>query len=123
MWLAGGARKVQRLGLAVLPLLFTPLGCHSRYVNATVANHTGSTISPLEIDYPSASFGTESLADGATFKYRLKLLGSGGTKAIWTDARHQEHSATGPTLHEGQEGTLHVELTPAGATWAPSLTP
>jgi hypothetical protein len=105
------------LGSGALP------GCHSAFINATVQNHTGSAISPLEVDYPSASFGTEALASGATFKYRFKILGSGPTKVSWTDARHQEHTAAGPNLKEGEEGTLLIVLAPTGVTWTPAVRP
>ena len=40
-------------------------GCRSPYVTTTVSNHTTQPIAPLEVDYPSASFGTQNLAPGA----------------------------------------------------------
>lgn len=98
-------------------------GCRSPYINATVENQTGGAISPLEVDYPSASFGTATLAQGAVFKYRFKILGSGSTKVVWTDAAHHDHTAPGPNLTEGQEGSLRIVLQPVGASWTPSLHP
>lgn len=90
-------------------------------MNATVENRTGGAISPVEVDYPSASFGTELLASGASYKYRFKVLGSGGTKVSWTDSAHHEHTVAGPALKEGDEGILQVELTPDGARWTSAL--
>ncbi len=115
------AVKLHARAFSGMLLLFA--GCHSAFVNATVENHTGGAISPLEVDYPSASFGTNSLPAGATYKYRFKILGSGPTKLVWTDARHQEHTAPGPDLREGQEGSLLIELIPDGVRWSPSLKP
>lgn len=108
-------RSVPILALAATTLLLG--GCHSRYVEATVTNHTGRTIQLLEVDYPSASFGTQNLAPDAVFRYRFKVLGSGPTKLIYTDAAHQEHSANGPALHEGDEGRLTIDVTPSNPQW------
>ena len=109
-----------RIGLLPLALL---AGCHSPFINATIENGTGGVVSPVEVDYPSASFGTESLATGAAYRYRFKVLGSGGTKVSWTDARHQEHTTAGPPLQEGQEGSLHIVLGSTSATWTSTLKP
>ena len=92
-------------------------GCHSAYIEATVKNSTGEAVSLVEVDYPSASFGRESLPADAQYQYRFKILGSGPTKVLWTDSAHHEHSVSGPQLHEGQEGKLTITLTSASATW------
>jgi hypothetical protein len=98
-------------------------GCHSHYVAAEVVNASGAPVSLVEVDYPSASFGTGSLAAGARYPYRFKILGSGGTKVLWTDARHQDHSVAGPQLHEGQEGSLRVTIEATTAVWETQLRP
>jgi hypothetical protein len=108
------------VGLAAFVLL---AGCKSPYVNATVRNRTGAAVTLIEVDYPSASFGRESLAAGAAFPYRFKVLGSGAMKVSWTDAAHKDHSGAGPSLHEGQRGQMTITLTPTGAEWGADLTP
>ncbi len=90
-------------------------GCHSRYIAAVVSNRSGGPISPVEVDYPSASFGDESLAPGATYSYRFKVLGSGPTTVQWTDAAHHDHKASGPELREGDEGSLTITIGPTDA--------
>lgn len=107
------------VGLAGVLLL---AGCKSAYVGATVRNETGGPVSLLEVDYPSASFGKETLETNGSYSYRFKVLGSGATKVEWTDAARKQHSSTGPTLHEGQHGSLSIVLTAQGALWAPDLT-
>jgi hypothetical protein len=92
-------------------------------VSATVKNDTGAAVTLVEVDYPSASFGRESLPAGATYPYRFKILGSGATKVSWTDAMRKQHAANGPDLHEGQQGQLAITLTPTGAQWSEQLTP
>lgn len=96
-------------------------GCHSAFVQATVVNQSGRPVHLFEVDYPSASFGGGDLAAGAFFHTRFKILGTGATKVIWTDAAEHERTVAGPELHEGQEGTLVVTITPASASWDAQL--
>ena len=98
-------------------------GCHSAYIEATVHNSTGGPVSVVEVDYPSASFGTESLPDGSDFHYRFKVLGSGSTKVLWTDAKHQDHTIPGPPLQEGAEGRLLITLSSSNAAWDVNIHP
>ena len=65
------------LTVILLPVLGLAAGCHSYHVETTVENRTGAAIQLLEIDYPSASFGANSVAAGAIFHYRIQLRGSG----------------------------------------------
>ena len=92
-------------------------GCHSPFVETTVQNRSGAAISLLEVDYPSASFGTQNLADAADFHYRFKVLGSGPLKLTYTDNTRHEHVSSGPTLKEGAEGLLTVTLSPGVVRW------
>jgi hypothetical protein len=117
------------LALAALAAALTLTGCHSAYIQADLVNASGQPLSLLELDYPSASFGTESLPAGAEYRYRFKVLGSGPTKLLWTDAHHKDHTAAGPSLNEGQQGSLQVTITAATATtgstavWTTNLQP
>jgi hypothetical protein len=86
------------------------IGCHSRLVEATIDNQTSSAMHLLEVDYPSASFGTQSLAAGAQYHYRFKIQGSGEVKISFTDALGKLHTSTGPALEDGQEGTLRITI-------------
>jgi hypothetical protein len=111
-----------RAGLAVGFVVFAS-GCHSAYVDATLTNATSEPVSLVEVDYPSASFGTQSLAPGAVFHYRFKVQGSGNLKLLWTDARRQDHTVNGPSLSEGSEGGLRIEIQPGGTVgWVESFT-
>jgi hypothetical protein len=106
------------LGLAVAVFVG---GCKSPYVNAAVKNDTGAAVTLVEVDYPSASFGRDALAADATYAYRFKIIGSGATKVSWTDAERKQHTANGPDLHEGQQGSLRITLTATGAQWSQQL--
>ncbi len=118
MWFA------RRFAVALLPLVLLGLvGCHSRWVQARVVNRTGSTLSLLEVDYPSASFGTQGLADGAEFRYRFKVLGTGAMKLTYVDDGRREHTAVGPVVREGAEGGLDVVIGAGGVAWTPDFRP
>jgi hypothetical protein len=108
--------------LAAFGLLLPLAGCHSPYVDAIVSNKTGSTITLIEVDYPSASFGTQNLAAGADFHYRFKVLGNGYLKLTYTDSARKDHTSPGPGLDEGAEGPLKILINPDGIVWQPSPT-
>jgi hypothetical protein len=107
--------------LALLTCLIAFTGCHSPYVTAIVINRTTQPIQ-LEVDYPSASFGTQALAPGAVFHYRFKVLGSGNLKLLYTDSAHQDHKADGPFLKEGAEGPLTIIIMDNRVLWQPGPT-
>jgi hypothetical protein len=94
--------------LAALATALTLTGCHSATIAATISNHTSAPLSLIELDYPSASFGTQTLAPGQDFHYRFKIIGGGATTILWTDAAHQDHKSSGPTLRDGDDGKLTI---------------
>ncbi|MEO8736196.1 MAG: hypothetical protein ABI380_06615 [Edaphobacter sp.] len=95
-------------------------GCHSAHVQATVSNHTNGTILLLEVDYPSASFGTQHLAPGSDFHYQFKVLGTGKVSLTYTDQAHHEHKAEGPYLNEKADGPIQITIAPDGVHWQTS---
>jgi hypothetical protein len=99
-------------------------GCHSYHVETTVENRTGGPIQLLEVDYPNASFGDNTLAADADYHYRIQLQGSGPLKVQYTAADGKQIQATGPQVAELQEGQLRIILLPGGkAEFYPHLTP
>lgn len=107
------------LALALVTIALT--GCRSPYVVTTVINHSSQSIALLEVDYPSASFGTENLAPGADFHYRFKVIGSGNMKLLYTDSAHQDHKSDGPFVKEGAEGSLTIVISDSGVAWQPPI--
>ena len=108
----------------LLPVLVWAAGCHSYHIETTVENRTGETIQLLEVDYPSASFGSDRLAAGAELHYRIQLRGSGPLKVEYTASGGRQMQMTGPVLAEPQEGRLRIVLLAGGkAEFLPQLTP
>jgi hypothetical protein len=116
------------LASVIVPALMLAAGCHSYHIETTVENRTGGAIQLLEVDYPSASFGADSLAADGDFHYRIQLRGSGPIKVLYTvtsaSGAQQSVQIEGPTLTERQEGRLQIVLLPGGkAEFHPELTP
>jgi hypothetical protein len=103
--------------IALLSCLVATIGCRSPYVEATVTNHTNQSIDLIEVDYPSASFGTQSMVPGSSFHYRFKVLGSGDVKLTYTTSTFRDKTSKGPTLKEGDEGQLQIAIAPDGVHW------
>src|SRR5260370_16286368 len=96
----------------LLPIMGLIAGCHSYHIEATIKNHTGGTISLLEVDYPSASFGSDKLAADADFHYRFQTRGSGPLTVQYTAANGHQAQMSGPTLYQPQQGRLDILLLP-----------
>src|ERR1035437_1984835 len=108
----------------LLPALLYASGCHSYHIETTVENRTGAEIRLLEVDYPSASCGSDSLAAGATMHYRFQVRGEGPLKVQFTGRDAHQQQIDGPAVAEGQEGRLQIVLLPAGkAEFHPELSP
>lgn len=124
---AGSERRKITLSLASLAVVLAVFlsGCRSYHIDATVENRTGSAIELLEVDYPSASFGADRLADGAVYHYRFQVRLSGPVKVQYSEsASHAVRQATGPELFEHQQGKLEIVLQPGGKmSFKPELTP
>ena len=123
-------RRGMRRGI-LTAMLLTALagaaGCHSYHIETTVENRTGGAIQLLEVDYPSASFGANTLAAGEVFHYRIQLRGTGPLKVQYSTSDRGQTRLTqvdGPTVAERQEGRLQIVLLPGGkAEFHPDLTP
>ena len=111
---------------AVFVILFSLIalaGCRSAFVSTTITNNSPAQIKLIEVDYPSASFGVGALAPGAQFHYRFKIQGGGPITMQFTDASGKSHTATGPDLQQGEQGTLQIAIDASGnISWIPNLT-
>ena len=103
----------QFLAIAVLASIL-PIACRSSHVDLAVENRTGAPVRLLEIDYPSASFGKDALAPGATMHYRIQVQGNGPLKVQYAASSGNTVQITGPQIAENQEGSLSIVLLPGG---------
>lgn len=101
----------QLLSLPVLcaGLVIFLTSCHSAVVDATIVNQ-GPALRVVEFDYPSASFGTNVLPSGGRYHYRFKIQGSGPITLHFEDSKGQSHTAEGPVIQQGQEGSITATI-------------
>ena len=116
------------LAIAVLTLSLGFAGCkHSwngQWVNARVENQSGETVRQVEVDYPSASFGADSIASGSVLQYKFQISGTGPIKIEFALGNGRSIQAGGPQLSDGQNGTITIRLLPQGKTeFAANLRP
>jgi hypothetical protein len=90
------------------------IGCRSHQIMVTVENRTGEQIQLVEVDYPSASFGEDTMTAGQVIHYSIQVRDSGPVKVQYMTPDHYQPQMTGPTLHEKQEGALGIVLLPGG---------
>lgn len=102
-------RRFACISLTVTVFAFA--GCKSQFIEATLENRSGQSLSLIQVEYPNAAFGTQTLAPAGSFHYRFKLLGNGPIKVTWLDQNHTEHHQQGPTLLEGEKGRLAIVFT------------
>ncbi|HEV2274460.1 MAG TPA: hypothetical protein VGR96_09855 [Acidobacteriaceae bacterium] len=113
-----GSRRVPAALLSLLALGFGLSACRSRLIDTTIVNQ-GPTLHLLEFDYPSASFGAEMLSSGGRYHYRFQIQGSGPVTLHFEDSAGKSHTSEGPSLRQGQEGTLTVTIDAANQVhWA-----
>lgn len=100
------------------------VGCHSYHIEAAVENRTGGAVTLLEVDYPSASFGSDALAADGVLRHRLQTRDSGPISVEYTAANGHQVTVKGPVLYEKQEGSIEIVLLPEGkAEFHPALNP
>lgn len=122
MTTGSGVRRGILAGSVALVIIWAS-GCHSHQIDVTIENRTGSAIRLLEVDYPSASFGADSLTAGGAYHYKIQLRGDGPLKVQYTGGDGRQAQIDGPALAEPQEGRMEIVLLPGGkAEFHPELT-
>jgi len=98
--------------------------CHSYHIEATVTNHTGGSVTLLEVDYPSASFGSDTVPPDGTVHHRIQTRGSGPISVQYTGPHGRAVQVRGPQIYEQQEGSIEIVLLPNGKVeFHPALSP
>jgi hypothetical protein len=116
-----GVRQLRAGAIAVLVCLavLSAVGCRSAFMETSVENDGATAVHVIEVDYPSASFGMQTLDPHATFHYHFKIQGSGPITITFIDSAGKPHTATGPTLTQGQQGNLKITIGPSGSvSWS-----
>lgn len=110
--------------LAGLAAIVAMAGCRAKLVEVRVVNSGTTVLHNIEVDYPSASFGTSNLAPGATYIYRIQLQDAGRMTVEFFDSKEKSHSGKGPYVAQGQQGMLTLTLDGRGKNeWVAHLHP
>jgi hypothetical protein len=105
-------------------LCLTAAACRSAFIETSVENDGATPLHVIEVDYPSASFGMQTLDAHSTYHYHFKIQGSGPISISFLDSAGKPHTATGPTLTQGQQGNLKITINEAAVvSWGASLSP
>jgi hypothetical protein len=112
---SGSHHRRAAWAVLLLPLLIAA-SCRTYIVNVTIENHTGGAVNLLEVDYPSASFGVDTIPPGAVYHYHLQLQDSGPIKISYMEGEKQKYTSTGPAVHQNQQGQLEIVLNANGKT-------
>jgi hypothetical protein len=96
-------------------------GCRAHVVKINLTNTSAQPVRTIIVDYPSATFGKDVLAPGATFSYAVKPVESGPLKIQFTDASGAKHNYVGLVLHKDDDGSIDVRLDQAGAVAEASI--
>jgi len=113
----------EKISLAIILLcLLAATGCKSYWIDAEVENQTGKSLRELEVDYPTASFGMNNLAAGATMHYRFQIRGSGPVRVEYTSEDGKTIKLQGTNLLEHEQGHITIRLLPEGKSiFLPSI--
>jgi hypothetical protein len=106
---------------SILIALLVVVGCRSRVIRVSLTNTSEQPLSAIIVDYPTATFGVNTLAPGKTFQYTIKPLDSGVLKIQFTDADGKIHNVTGPAIKKGAEGTIAIRINQDSAAAASTL--
>jgi hypothetical protein len=96
-------------------ILIALAGCRSRVITVNLINISTEPIKTIIVDYPTATFGKDALAPGATFSYAIKPLETGRLKLRFTDAQGAIHSYEGVALQQNDEGSVTIKMTQSSA--------
>jgi hypothetical protein len=98
------------------------VACRSAFIETSLRNDGDAPLRLIEVDYPSASFGTQVLNAHSVYHYRFKVQGSGPVTFSYTGFDGKTHTSSGPTLDEGQQGELTIAVDPTGQVhWTESV--
>jgi hypothetical protein len=113
-------RSKKRLSLWLLMVLLglATSACRSHGIDVTIQNNSSVPIRNVELDYPTAAFGTAVIAPGKSYWYHIKPSGSGEVSLSFEPENGKAFREKGPTVHAGDSGTLTLIVEQdAGQQW------
>src|SRR5437868_10840342 len=85
-------------------------GCRAHVVKISVTNSSSEPIKTIIVDYPSATFGKDTLAPRETYFSLVKPLDKGPINVRFTDAQGTTHTYKSISLEQGDDGSVDIKL-------------
>jgi hypothetical protein len=97
-------------------------GCRARVVKIILTNTSAEPIKTIIVDYPTATFGKDTLAPHETYFSLVKPVDKGRIKVHFTDAQGTTHTYESVSLEPGDDGWVNIKLTQTSADTGFDLT-
>jgi hypothetical protein len=97
-------------------------GCRARVVKIILTNASAEPIKTIIVDYPTATFGKDTLAPHETYFSLVKPVDKGRIKVHFTDAQGTTHTYESVSLEPGDDGWVNIKLTQTSAETGFDLT-
>jgi hypothetical protein len=97
-------------------------GCRARVVKIILTNTSAEPIKTIIVDYPTATFGKDTLAPHETYFSLVKPVDKGRIKVHFTDAQGTTHTYESVSLEPGDDGWVNIKLTQTSAETGFDLT-
>ena len=90
-------------------------GCRAHVVKISLTNISTEPIKTIIVDYPSATFGKDTLTPRETYFSLVKPVDKGPIKVRFTDAQGMSHVYQSTSLEPGDDGSVNIKLTQTSA--------
>jgi hypothetical protein len=107
---------------AALVFMIAMAGCRARVVKIILTNTSAEPIKTIIVDYPTATFGKDTLAPHETYFSLVKPVDKGRIKVHFTDAQGTTHTYESISLEPGDDGWVNIKLTQTSADTGFDLT-
>jgi hypothetical protein len=100
---------------AALVFMVAMAGCRAHVVKISLTNTSTEPIKTIIVDYPTATFGTDTLAPRETYFSLVKPIDKGPIKVRFTDVQGVSHTYESISLEQGDDGSVNIKLTQTSA--------
>ncbi len=102
--------KVLKL-ISVLLVTAALSGCRAHVVKISLTNTSSEPIKTIIVDYPTATFGKDTLAPHETYFSLVKPLDKGPITVRFTDVQGGSHTYKSISLEQSDDGSVDIKLT------------
>jgi len=106
---------MKSLRAVALVFVMALAGCRARVVKIILTNTSAEPIKTIIVDYPTATFGKDTLAPRETYFSLVKPVDKGPIKVRFTDAQGGNHAYESISLEQGDDGSVNIRLTQTSA--------